>query len=87
MQYETVILELLTRIKNLEDDVAALKRSKEDMLLRCLGNERPAQESGRGEAVSYKKTTGKMIEACYKYGRKISEGQQPQELANMSPTK
>lgn len=58
MQYETILLELMTRIKKLEEDVAALKEAVGDSGGRDEGEALPA-ESGeaagrRGQGV-YKK--------------------------------
>ncbi|MBE7025508.1 MAG: hypothetical protein E7408_05580 [Ruminococcaceae bacterium] len=71
MQYETIILELLSRIKKLEKDVEELKQSKD--------NTDAVQE--RKNTVSYTKMTDEMIAVCYQYGKKVFEGEDAQELA------
>ena len=85
MQYETIILELLSRIKKLEDDVSELKRAQ------VLSNVTPepiacdednvAIEVGES-TVAYKKMTDEMIDICYKSGKKVANGENAQELAD-----
>ena len=85
MQYETIILELLSRIKKLEDDVNELKRALD------VRNSVPTiltQDEGNGEptireaTVAYKKMTDEMIDICYKCGKKVANGENAQELAD-----
>ena len=85
MQYETIILELLSRIKKLEDDVSELKRAQ------VLSNVTPDPfvceednvEPEVGEStVAYKKMTDEMIDICYKCGKKVANGVNVQELAD-----
>lgn len=74
MQYETIILELLFRIKKLEEDVEELKRSK-------ISNIIEQENSTSVSSVSYTKMTDEMIEICYKCGKKVFEGENAQNLA------
>ena len=77
MQYDAIILELMSRIKTLEEEVSHLK-STVSALESC--NSAPADEvssllsgknsshSEKQSSVSYTKTTDQMIDACYKKG-------------------
>ena len=84
MQYETIILELLSRIKKLEEEVAELKQAllgsssvsiSEDAIVNISG------ERNDG-AASYTKMTDEMIDICYKCGKKLASGENAQELAD-----
>lgn len=80
MQYETIILELLSRIKKLEDDVNELKQAQNTTRnTSSFCEELP--ENGAA-AVAYKKMTDEMITLCYKCGKKAAEGENVQELAD-----
>ena len=61
MQYEAVLLELMSRIKVLEADVANLKQS-----VQALEN----GQRGEPEQASRTKLTESMMEVCYDYGKK-----------------
>ena len=78
MQYETIILELLTRIKKLEEDVAELKAQRASHPV-SSGEPDNQQES---ETTTYRKMTDEMIEICYKCGKKAAAGENVQELAD-----
>ena len=78
MQYETIILELLTRIKKLEDDVAELKAQRASLPI-SSGEPDNQQEN---ETTTYRKMTDEMIEICYKSGKKAAAGENVQELAD-----
>ena len=85
MQYETIILEMLSRIKKLEEDVENLKKSQsecEPNTTRTLGDTDTAITSRRESSVTYKKMTDDMIEMCYRCGKKVSEGESAPELAD-----
>ncbi len=78
MQYEVIILELLSRIKKLEADVEELKS-----LLPSNGSTSeivPTESEGRP---SYTKMTDEMILICYQSGKKMRDGENPNELAEM----
>ena len=75
MQYETIILELLSRIKKLENDVEELKQYR-------ISNNIEQENSASISSVSYTKMTDEMIEICYKCGKKVFEGENAQELAD-----
>lgn len=83
MQYETIILELLARIKKLEDDVNELKLAQHST---PIDNE--AMEDGSDNQISsestvpYRKMTDEMIDICYKCGKKVVAGESVQELAD-----
>lgn len=85
MQYETIILELLSRIKKLEDEVNALKQTigalqvvPQNMYSENDSDNFPSNES----SVSYKKMTDDMIDICYKCGKKLCDGESIQDLAD-----
>lgn len=83
MQYETIILELLSRIKKLEDDVTLLKQAQSQLISVPLQNEADiSEENQNGTSVTYKKMTDEMIDICYKCGKKVCAGENPQELAD-----
>lgn len=83
MQYETIILELLSRIKKLEDDVTLLKQAQSQLISVPLQNETDiSEENQNGTSVKYKKMTDEMIDICYKCGKKVYAGENPQELAD-----
>lgn len=80
MQYESIILELMSRIKALEEDVAKLKEQ-------IAANNRPAAVEPAlartvNASVQYQKMTDEMIELCYKYGKKMLSGSSVQDLAD-----
>lgn len=86
MQYETIILELLSRIKKLEDDVAELKQFQNNLSSVPNSDYENSEKSGykimNSSAVPYKKTTDEMIDVCYKCGKKASAGESVQKLAD-----
>ena len=85
MQYETIILELLSRIKKLEDDVSELKQAlntNATIQTPVVNNEESRTTNARESTVEYKKTTDEMIELCYKYGKRLANGENAQELAD-----
>jgi len=75
MQYETIILELLSRIKKLEEDVEELKQSQQNNVVE-------QENSTSGSSISYTKMTDEMIEICYKCGKMVFQGENAQELAD-----
>ncbi len=84
MQYETIILELLSRIKKLEDDVSELKQTlntRTAIQAPVINNEERVIPTARESTIEYKKTTDEMIEMCYKYGKRLANGENAQELA------
>lgn len=88
MQYETIILELLSRIKILEDEVRLLKQQVGNISARIEdeNEEDLVDNEGSGNvkhlSISYKKMTDEMIRTCYEYGKKVSEGKNAQEMAD-----
>lgn len=87
MQYETIILELLSRIKKLEDDVNELKLAQGGIYNNTPCNEDIVEEQGNCQVFNedtapYKKMTDEMIEICYKCGKKVVGGESVQELAD-----
>lgn len=85
MQYETIILELLSRIKKLEDEVSELKQAvgSHSAALQTMNGESHANRSSpEGTSAPYKKMTDEMIEICYKCGKKLHDGESVQELAD-----
>ena len=85
MQYETIILELLSRIKKLEDDVSEMKRAQAVLNVTSAPivceEDNVALEVGES-TVAYKKMTDEMIDICYKCGKKVANGENAQELAD-----
>ena len=75
MQYETIILELLSRIKKLEDEVALLKQEPNRELVSING------ELSHEKSNSYKKMTYEMLDLCYQYGKKVHNGENAKTLA------
>lgn len=86
MQYETIILELLSRIKKLEDDVNKLKQFQNNLSSFPNNDDENLEGSEyqimNNTTVSYKKMTDEMIDICYKCGKKVSAGESVQELAD-----
>lgn len=85
MQYETIILELLSRIKKLEDDVSELKRLQDARAasqINPMHDENDVASPVRESSVAYKKMTDEMIDICYKCGKKVAAGENAQELAD-----
>ncbi len=81
MQYETIILELLTRIKKLESDVEELKCIINSSARELPDEDVPITESA--SRTSYTKMTDDMIMICYQSGKKLNAGENPAELADM----
>lgn len=85
MQYEIVILELLTRIKKLEEEVNELKQvifTSSDVHSATGDADSFAYEENVDTSVSYKKMTDEMIDICYKCGKMLAAGESVQELAD-----
>ena len=84
MQYEIIILELLSRIKKLEDEVNELKQTISDRpVVQNMNPENHADDSSSNEAsVSYKKMTDEMIDICYMCGKTLRDGENIQDLAD-----
>ena len=77
IQYETIILELMSRIQKLEEEVTLLKQRLDE------GADTKADDSVMQESnTAYKKMTDEMIELCYKYGKKVHQGENIQEIAD-----
>ena len=83
MQYDAIILELMSRIKTLEDEVSLLKsavsalESREAVRLDESSDfserKNSSVSSSKQSSVSYTKTTDQMIDACYKKGTEAYE--------------
>lgn len=85
MQYETIILELLSRIKKLEEEVAELKHLIHFPSITSSATENIINdilEEPSFNSVSYKKMTDEMIDVCYECGKKLANGESVQELAD-----
>ena len=76
MQYETIILELLSRIQKLEDEMALLKQEQDKKSV--SSNDEISYE----KEISYKKMTNEMLEICYQYGKKMHNGENANTLAS-----
>lgn len=87
MQYESIILELMTRIKTLEEEVLRIKEEQKNFskLLMQTENENQEEEIVDTEddlAVPYRKMTDEMIDICYQYGKKAYDGKSISDLAD-----
>ena len=83
MQYEAIILELMTRIKKLEDEVAQLKESIVRGQCREEALRDGSEETPEGrEKGSYQKMNDAKIMACYQGGKQLHEGANAAELAD-----
>lgn len=86
MQYETIILELLSRIKKLEEDVNELQQSLLTANRSSTSENNDSEESENSAtndcSVTYKKMTDEMIDICYRCGKKVAAGESVQELAD-----
>lgn len=85
MQYETIILELLSRIKKLEEEVSELKQALQAPSSTHFTNEDTVSgiyEENNDTSVSYTKMTDEMIDICYKSGKKLAAGENVQDLAD-----
>lgn len=85
MQYETIILELLSRIKKLEDEVSELKKALHAPSATLVTNDDTVSgnyEENTDSSVSYTKMTDEMIDICYKSGKKLAAGENVQDLAD-----
>lgn len=85
MQYETIILELLSRIKKLEEEVTELKQVLLTSTSAQISNNNVVNDISderNDGSVSYTKMTDEMIDICYKCGKKLASGENAQELAD-----
>lgn len=81
MQYETILLELLARIKKLEDEVEHLKAVLEESKNEFVSEEKEIaidtehEEPGQPcrTTTTYTKLTDEMLKLCYSYGKKAYE--------------
>ena len=72
MQYDSIILELMSRIKKLEDEVAALKNKVSELEAPSAvdeNQERFQNEVPQQSSVSYTRMTDEMIDICYTMGK------------------
>ena len=85
MQYEIIILELLSRIKKLEEEVAELKQALPTPSKKQVSGEETDNdmfEENYDSSVTYRKMTDEMIDICYKCGKKLAAGDSVNELAD-----
>ena len=85
MQYETIILELLSRIKKLEEEVSELKQALQAPSSTHFTNDDTVSgiyEENTDGSVSYTKMTEEMIDICYNSGKKLASGENVQDLAD-----
>lgn len=78
MQYETIILEMLARIKKLEEDVSILKQEQSTFFAMHSVEE----ESGGDSTVPHQKITDERIDICYSYAKRVYAGENIQEIAD-----
>ena len=71
MQYESIILELMTRIKKLEDDIKQLQEKVETLSRTPASSITAPMEipSLPSISTSYSKVTSEMIDLCYTLGK------------------
>jgi len=79
MQYDTIILELLARIKKLEEEVEELKQAVKK---NEISEETDTINNFGSESVTYGKMTEEMIDTCYEYGKKLLIGKNIQDSAD-----
>lgn len=79
MQYEAIILELMSRIKELEADVEELKKF-------CDSGVVEYKKTSEAVSTPYTKMTDEMIDICYEYGKRFYEGDNLRELAENAST-
>lgn len=87
MQYESIILELMTRIKNLEDEVVRIKEEQCNLSKMILHQddetlEEIILETDNESHISYRKMTDEMIDLCYSYGKQVYNGRSVNDLAD-----
>lgn len=84
MQYDAIILELMGRIKNLEEEVSTMKQWQDTIQNTLLAENqgKNQQEKIRNSDNAYQKMTDEMIDICYKCGKKFNQGKNLQELAD-----
>ncbi len=75
MQYESIILELMSRIKALEGDVANLKAAIHSLEMKLNSDENTdvsavSAPAAARNTIPYTKMTGEMMDICYSYGKK-----------------
>ncbi len=81
MQYEAIILELMSRIKNLENEVEEIKRM-------ALSNSAKIKEDGEGkETRKHVEMTEKMMIACYDGAKKFLSGEALEIIVDQVVTK
>ena len=83
MQYETIILELMTRIKSLETDVSNMKSTIQRLESSIISTEESSAEIDAEIPVTpplsprntttYTKMTEQMMDTCYNYGKKAHQ--------------
>lgn len=88
MQYEIVILELLTRIKKLENDVSELKQLLNNLSLTSNKSDKEItnENNYKNDPTAnkkYIKLTDDMINICYNYGKRAFNGESIQELSDI----
>lgn len=71
MEFEKIILELMSRIKVLEEDVYSIK---EDIMTLNMSNHRSVieeqeEQKNINKKKNYTRTNQKMIDECYKFGK------------------
>lgn len=85
MQYETIILELLSRIKKLEEEVTELKQAvlvPASTHLSIDDTDNNIYEENTDNSEQRVKMTNEMIDVCYQGGKKLAAGENVQELAD-----
>lgn len=83
MQYQSIILELMTRIQKLEEEVSMLKQQV-NIADTCANQENASVEGTTLEniPVQYQKMTNEMIIACYEGGKKLLGGENASDVAD-----
>lgn len=86
MQYEAIILELMARIKNLEEEVLRLREEQNNLSELILQGreeepEEPDSQADDEGSAPYRKMTDEMIDICYQYGKTASGSRSIHDLA------
>lgn len=84
MKYDTIILELLSRIKSLEDDVTQLKQQLNALSAsqKDVNHAPVTQSTPTSSSPSYQKMTEEMMMICYKCGKKLHAGENLTDLVD-----
>ena len=88
MQYDAIILELMSRIQKLEAEVIQLRAEMEEHNCPPAAEDAPNAHPSDAASSRYIRTTDEMIDACYAYGKRAyrSPGMNPMGFAGAVET-